>query len=120
MPVTTAFLNTCRTSIITLPEYTAFNTSHATFASASRADRARYWQATYGDGNPTSPAYLLRRAIRDTVTSQATITGGISPAEREESIRTLAAEYAPQSPKPQSHADEAAALQALIVEEYMA
>lgn len=118
MPLTTAFLNTCRTSIITLPEYTAFNTSYATYASAAKANRPAYWHATYGD--TTKPAYLLRKAIRDTVTAQAASSGGVSPTEREEAIRTLAAEYVPQPGKPANFADEAAALQTLLLEEYLA
>lgn len=119
MPITVSFLATCRTSIIALPEYTTFNTSYAALVSASRASRPTYWQATYGDGSPTSPAYLFHLAIRNTVTALASTTGGISPLETEEAIRTLAAEYIPRAKRPKNYAEESAALQELLLQDQM-
>lgn len=118
MPISTDFLNTCRTSIIAQPEYTAFNTAHAAYVSASRASKPVYWVAAYDNAQAgQSPAYRLHAAIRSVVTSQAAISGGLSDGERETAIQTLAAEYIPNTKRPRDAVQEAAELDKLIRED---
>jgi hypothetical protein len=116
MPVAAAFLPSCRARILTTPEHAAFAAAYAAFASASRADRLRYWRAAYDDARDgLSPAYRLRREIRGTVAALA--DAAVTRAERESAYETLSAEYVPAVRAPLGAARQAAALRTLLDED---
>lgn len=118
MAVTAAFLASCRSAIVATAEYTAFNTAYALYASASRSSRANYWYLAYGDNQAgLSPAYRLRKAIRDTVLGLADST--VTPTERESAYRTLAAEYVQDIAPPMDQNTEKAALEKAILEDQL-
>lgn len=120
MALTTAFLNTCRTAIGSIPELTAFRTARHNSLTATRANRIAAWHAAH---SPTtagpSPAYNLRRAIRDVVNARADAAGTLGPLERESAYATLAAEFVPEQARPMSDAEEAAALETLLRQEQL-
>jgi|GEM_PF-6134680 len=115
MALTDSFLVTCRGVIDDLDELTTYRDALANIASASRASRVAAWHAAY---SPTttgqSPAYLLRKAIRDTVNAQADIAGTLGPLERESAYSQLAGEYVSTYPKPLDDNQEQAELEKLI------
>lgn len=113
MPLTDAFLATCRTAVEALPELATFRAAKAVADTATRAARVAAWHSAY-DG-VTSPAYLLRRAIRDTVNAQADIAGNKTLLDRESAYGTLSAQYAHQPDCPLTDAQEQAELERLIL-----
>lgn len=120
MALTAAFLSTCRTAIDSLPELTAYNTAYAAYGAASRSTRRGLWAAVFKDSTSgPSPAYNLRRAIRDTVNAQADSNGTLGPLDRESAYRTLVAEYVVTRPQPISDAAEAALYNRLIQEDLL-
>lgn len=54
MALTTAFLNSCRTSINSLAELTTFRTALAAVGTGTRAERFAAWAAAY---SPTASGY---------------------------------------------------------------
>lgn len=118
MALTTAFLSSCRSSINSLSELSAFRTALAAVGTGSRAERLAAYIATY---EPTttrqSLAYLLRGRIRGVVNAAA--NGGQGPLDLESAYQTLTAEYVPTATKPPSDAEEAAALDQLIIQEQL-
>lgn len=118
MALTTAFLNTCRTAVGSLTELTTFRAALRVAQGSRRADRIAAWHAAY---SPTtsgpSPAYNLRRAIRDTVNAQADIAGTLGQLDRESAVRTVAAEFVPDFARPPSDDQEQAALEQLLRED---
>lgn len=120
MPYTETFLSTCRASINAQPEVATFRTAFAAFETASHNSKGAQWVAVYSDAQSgMSPAYQLRKVIRDTTTALAISTGGISPTEREEAIRTLCGQYVPDVTRPLTNEQEAAALQELLIQEQL-
>lgn len=120
MPVTASFLDTCRTAIYALPERAAFLASLATASGASRPARAAAWLRTFGDNQAGgSPAYRLRKAIRDVVQAQADTAGTLSPLDRESAYRTLVAEQGTHARQPASDAVENAEFQRLALQELL-
>jgi hypothetical protein len=120
MALTTAFLNTCRDAIADLAELTAFRSALAGALSGTRSARVSAWSATYAHtSSDPSPAYNLRRAIRDTVNAQADASGALGLLDRESAYQTLSAEFAPDYPKPPSDAEEAAALEIILSQEQL-
>lgn len=118
MPIAQSFLDTCTTSILLLPELTTFRTAYALYDAASQTDRPGYWADAFDDAQSgLSPAYRLRKAIRDIVRS--TVDATISPTEREEAYRTLTALYVPDIKPPRPYAEEAADLQDLLTRELL-
>ena len=118
MPVTDAFLQTCRDDIIDLTELTAFRTAYALYDAASHANKGLYWALCFSDSQTgLSPAYRLKKGVRDTVLSLA--TASISPTERESAYRTLSAEYVPSVDPPPQAVEESAELQTLLVQELL-
>lgn len=118
MPITDAFMAACRAAVANLPELTAFRAALAALAGASRAARPALYQAAYGDNQAgLSPAYRLRKAIRDTVGATADAT--VSPGEREAAYATLAAEFAPAYAPPTPADQEQAELERLILEDQL-
>lgn len=118
MAVSDAFLATCRTQIAASAEYTAFRTALTALGASARAGKPALWQALYGDNQAgLSPAYRLRRVVRDTV--QANRTASTTPLDLEAAYRTLAAEYAPPARQPQNAEQEAAAFQDLLLQDQM-
>jgi len=116
MPITTAFLNACRALVLRHTEYTEFVAAHAAFAAAARADRPVLWQAAYGNGQVgQSPAYRLRKVIRDVVTAQ--VDAGVNRNDREGAYQTLAAELVAAVKPPKNALDEQAELQAALIED---
>ena len=103
------------TSVRGLPELTAFRNALADIASATRADRLAAWHAAYTP-TATGPSLVqqLRKAIRDVINAQADSEGTLSPLERESMYRTLVAEFAPSSDRPQTDDEEYATLQQLL------
>lgn len=115
MAVTTAFINTCRAQVVVTGEYTAFNTAQALYANAARADRARYWYLTYGDNQTNlSPAYRLRKVIRDTITAGADAT--VTASDRETIYQILVDNLVPRTKRPATRDEDAAGLATLLTE----
>jgi hypothetical protein len=114
--VTAAFLAARRTEIALLAELTAFQAAVATLNATSAADYGRYWQAAFGDAQAgLSPAYRLRKAIRDTVRGAA--DGTQSALDLEGAYRTLVGEYVSEPPAPTNFNDDAALLQQILTED---
>lgn len=115
MPVTDAFLATCRAAITSLPELAAFRAALASVGVGSRDQRAANWVACYDNSQSStqSPAYQVRKAIRETVRAQADANGTLSPLDRESAYRTMVLEFVPQSPQPMSLLRESEELQRL-------
>lgn len=116
MAVTEAFLTTCRTSIERASELSAFRTAYAAYNSASRSTRGVYRELAYGSTSGESLAYKCRAMIRSVVTNLST-TNGVTAIDREDAIRTLAAEYVPDAPRIIPPAEEAAEFRTLIDQE---
>lgn len=120
MPISDSFLGTCRGLIDDLPELSTFRAALANITSTSRAARSAAWAGAFGDAQAgLSPAYRLRRAIRDTVNSQADIAGNMSGLDRESAYRTMAAEFVPEVPPPPTLAAERDELERLRLEDSM-
>lgn len=120
MALTASFLATCRTVIATLPELATFRTAKTLAETGTRAQRTAAWQAAYGDAQSgLSPAYRLRKAVRDTVNAQADSNGTLGPLDRETAYQTLVAEVVTVVPPPSSAAAEYAAFQRLVTEDQM-
>ena len=113
MAISSAFLTTCRAAIILTPEYTAYQAALAALDAASEPDRLAKWQAAYNDAQAgLSPAYRLRRAIRDVVMNQdLSLLGAL---EREQVCQTLAGMYLRDDERPLTSAEDAAALSTLV------
>lgn len=90
MPVTDAFLATCRTAIDALAELAAYRAALVPADSTTAAAMAA-WVAVYRTGAPQTLHYQLLTAIRAAVLANA--TAAISTGEREQAYRTLSAEY---------------------------
>lgn len=121
MSLTTAFLNTCRTAISSLPELTTFQSALTAALNGTRSARIAAWHATYTPGTAgLSPALNLRRAIRDTINAQADASGALGLLDRESAFQTLSAEFVPTYTRPPSDAEEAAGLEKLLREEMLA
>jgi hypothetical protein len=117
MPTTAAYLTTCRTAIAASPELTAFRTAIALIA-GTRTNRARYWWLAYNDAQAgMSPAYRLRKSIRDTVNANADAT--ISLTERESAYQSFVLEFAPTMTRPMDAAQEQAELERLLIEDQL-
>lgn len=118
MPITDAFMASCRSAIATSSELTAFRSALTALAGATRATRPALYQACYGDNQAgLSPAYRLRKYIRDTVQALAATT--VTPGERETAYQTLTGEFVPASPVPTPADQEQAKLQTLLIEELL-
>lgn len=118
MAVTAAFLDTCRGLIAATPELTAFRAAYATYNSAARADKARYWNACFSDAQAgMSPAYRLRKVIRDTVSAQG--VASLTALEVQDAYRTLVGEYVQKPERPMTAPEEEAALQSLLLREQL-
>lgn len=116
MAVTEAFLSSCRDAIEASPELAAFRTAYAAFDAAPRSSKGRYWRAAYDDAQAgLSPAYRVKKVVRDTV--QALADGTVTAMERESAYRTLAGQYVPNVREPQLPAEAAAELQRVIQED---
>ncbi len=120
MALTTAFLNSAREAISVLPELTTFRSARVAAGTGTRADRIAAWHAAY---SPTltspSPAYLLSQAIRNTINALADASGALGVLDRSAAFTTLNAEYVTVASKPQSDADELAALENLLALEHL-
>lgn len=113
MALTTAFLNSCRTSINSLAELTTFRTALAAVGTGTRAERLAAWTAAYSPtATSQSLAYCLRVAIREVI--KAAADGGQGPLDLESAYQTLAAEYVPDATKPNDAVREAAELDQLL------
>lgn len=116
MPLTDSYLAACRLVIQSLPELTAFRSALAVTETATRADRVRSWHATYDDAQAGhSPAYRLRRAVRDVVNAQA--DASITLLERESAYRTLVTEVVPEMARPLTDEQETEAFEKLLRED---
>ncbi len=109
MALTDAFLTTCRTAIVALPELTAFRAAIAPMS--SRAVRVAAWYATYTPPS-SSLAYQLRVAIRNAIL--AAQTGAQGPLDLESAYNTLAAQYAPEANRPLNDTEVAAQVAKII------
>lgn len=124
MPLTAAFLDTCRTRVVLLAEYAAYNTAGA-LADGTRAERTARWNRLYLEGSTgVSVANQLRKAIRSTVNAEADKyqtagSGTVAPLERESAYRTLIGEYCPILTKQPSKAVELAEIKLAQDEELM-
>lgn len=116
MSVSDAFLSTCRTRIDATSEKSAFQTAFTTFADATHTDRGRYWHEAFGDGQAgLSPAYRLRKAIRDIVTAHnGESDGSYSQLDIEAAVRTLCNQYVPSGQKPLTAHEEEAVIESLL------
>lgn len=116
MAVTESFLASCRTSIELHPEFTAFRTAYTAFDTAPRAQKGAYWRLAFDDAQTgLSPAYRLKKVIRDVIAATADTT--VSRTEREEAYRTLSSQYVPAVTEPKERAEEVAELHRLILED---
>lgn len=113
MALTTAFLNSCRTSINSLAELTTFRTALAAVGTGTRAERLAAWTAAYSP-TATGPslAYQLRVAIRGVINAAA--DGGQGPLDLASAYTTLSAEFAPDATKPNDAVQEAAERELLL------
>lgn len=116
MPLTDAFIATCRTAVGSLVELTAFNAA-GVLANDTRAERTAQWGRLYQvtDADGTTAAYRLAKAIRDVVNAEADKyqtagSGTVTATERESAYQTLAAECIPVVPQPPSDQSELSAL----------
>lgn len=114
MALTTAFLNTCRTSINSLSELSAFRTALAAVGMGTRAERLAAWTAAYAPPatGGQSLAYQLRAAIRGVINAAA--DGGQGPLDLASAYTTLSAEFAPDATKPNDAVQEAAERELLL------
>lgn len=122
MPLTAAFLTTCRAKVDALDELSAFRTAGA-LANSTRAERMARWGRVHAttDSNGTTVAYRLSKAIRDVVNAEADKyqtagSGIINSSERESAFATIHGEYVPVIGRPTTTADEIATLTAAINE----
>lgn len=115
MPISAAYTAACRTAVLALPELTAFRAAKAVTDSMTRDQRRAAWYAAYEPsvGGP-SPAYNLRRAIRDVVNARGDITGNITALDRESAYQTLATEFAPDAERPASAEQELTARNTIL------
>ena len=113
MPVTEAFLASCRTQIDADPVLTTYRTAYGLYDAASQANKGVYWNLTFSDSSGVSPAMALKQLIRGTVLSLADTT--LNGLERESAYRTLSGEYVAQPQPPKDAATEMAELQQLLL-----
>jgi hypothetical protein len=119
MALTDAFLATCRVAINSLPELAAFRSANA-LTDHTRVGREAAFGRAFGSTTSTpSPAYNLALAIRVTVGAQADASGALGALDRESAVSTLTAEYLPAGERPPSQAEEAAATEALLLEDQL-
>ena len=115
MPLTDAYLASCRTTILASAELTAFRAARAVTDSSTRAARRAAWYATYEPAaGGLSPAYNLRKMIRDIVNAQGDITGNITGLDRESAYRTFVSEFAPDLDRPATETQELAARKTIL------
>lgn len=116
MAVSDAYLATCRARIDATAEKSAFTTALTAFADAKAANRGAKWQACFSDAQAgLSPAYQLRKAIRDIVTAHnGGDDGTYSALDVEAAVRTLCAEYVPSVKPPLTAQEEEAVLESLL------
>jgi len=120
MALTDSFLATCRAAIALLPELATFRTAKTLAETGTRAQRTAAWNAAYSDAQAgLSPAYRLRKAVRDTVNAQADTAGTLGLLDRESAYQTLVAEVVTTVPPPSSAAAEYAAFQRLVTEDQL-
>ena len=102
MAVSASFLATALATIQSTPEYATFTAALARLSAAAEDDRQARWNDAYSDGQVgLSPAYRLRRAIRDAITNTAVSSGvTLSPADAEGAYQTLVAQVAPEGQPP--------------------
>ncbi len=107
MPASAAFMAAATAAVRLLPEYAALQTSVATLSAAGEEGRQAAWNAIYGDGQVgLSPAYRLRRAIRDVVKNTEVSQGVVlSQVDREAACQSLAASWVPDVPTPTRQAE---------------
>ncbi len=120
MPVTDAFLNTCRTLRTALPELTAFNAALASYTTASDADKGTYWNLAFRDAQVgLSLANRLKVEIRNIVQAQRGSPTTLSDLDCESAYRTLASEVITDVVQPLTDAQEDTALNQLLREQLM-
>lgn len=103
MAASASFLNTCQAAIVLLPQYTAFQAAWQALSAAPEAIRLAAWQACYGDGQlGQSPAYNLRRAIRDVIANtKVSLATVLSPGDTEAAYQYLAGLLVPDADQPE-------------------
>lgn len=116
MAITNALLSSCHAQIVASVAYSTFTAAHAAFVAGSRTARPALWHAAYGDAQAgLSPAYRLKKFIRDTVAGLAAST--VTPSERETAYQTLVAQYVTTPNRPNNVLEEQAELQKLLTED---
>lgn len=102
MPASASFLSTCLATVQATPEYAAFAVATAALSAAGEDARQAKWKLAYDDAQPgLSPAYRLRRAVRDAIANaMVSQTVDLSPADREAAYQTLVLQVAPRYPQP--------------------
>lgn len=105
MAISSAFLTTCRASIVLTTEYTDYAAALNVFDAASEPDKLAKWLLLNGDSQTGgSMAMRLRVAIREVVRNQD--LADLSTLEREEVVRTLSGMYLRSDDKPQTEAEK--------------
>lgn len=118
MAASDAFMVTCRALVAALPELAAFRAALLALETAGDDQQRARWQDAYGDARTgLSPAYRLRRAVRDVVIGQAEAlgAGSLGPADREDAYRRLAAEVVPDVRQPDNPDEERRTLELLAL-----
>jgi hypothetical protein len=124
MPLSSAFLDTCRTRVEATGEYAAFVAAGA-LSAGTRGERVAQWGRLYATGvDGTSVASRLRAAVRAVVNAEADKAaaagdGVVTAGERESATATLVAQAAPAAPRPPSDADEYDAYQRAVKEDIL-
>ena len=113
MAIAATFMDTCRALVIATPEYTAFRAALSVLDGAGGNGALTAWYICYGNAQlGLSPAYRLRKAIRETIAAQGS---ALSPVEREEAYRSLDADLVPIHERPRTRAERRGDLMDLAV-----
>lgn len=102
MAASASFLSAALASARASAEYATFAAARAAFAAAPEGSRQARWSDCYSDAQPgLSPAYRLRRALRDVVANtQISQSVTLSPAESEAAYQFLVAQLVPEVSAP--------------------
>lgn len=102
MPASASFLATSQALVVASPEYVAFQAALAALSAAGEDGRQAAWNACYNDGQfGASPAYRLRKVVRDAVANTMFSSGtALGQSDAEAAYQLLAAQLVPESPAP--------------------
>ncbi len=97
MPASASFLATALAAIQSSAPYAAFQAALAALSAAPEDSRQAAWNRCYADAQlGLSPAYQLRRSIRDAIANtEASTATALSPTDTEAAYQLLVAQIVP-------------------------